>query len=346
VRILTTAGRFRMLAGDGDEALRLASEALELAEGFGLDELRAHALATIGSARELLVGEPGTEELETALRVAVNASSPIASSIVNNLAVLRFRAGRLIEANELYREANRLAERFGDGSGLRWSRGNMLFGEFFLGNWDEAEREANTFILECESSPHYLESNAREVRGNIRLGRGDLDGAFEDWSRALEVAREAKDPQAVVPSLLTHARGLVLLGRVEEARASAEEALDNVREQPRMAGVLGIITGVAHDLGVRDRIVEILSLGSEDNPWQQAVLATVNGDFGRAAEIYLRMGARTQAAEAQLNAAHALIDEGRRQETEVELQKALAFYRSVGATFFIRRAEALLPASA
>jgi len=30
----------------------------------------------------------------------------------------------------------------------------------------------------------------------------------------------------------------------------------------------------------------------------------------------------------------------------IELQKALAFYRSVGATFFARKAEELLPATA
>ena len=41
-----------------------------------------------------------------------------------------------------------------------------------------------------------------------------------------------------------------------------------------------------------------------------------------------------------------LIEAGRRAEGEVELQKALAFYRSVGATFFIQRAEALLAKSA
>ncbi|CAN5746040.1 hypothetical protein BH20ACT14_BH20ACT14_05330 [soil metagenome] len=41
-----------------------------------------------------------------------------------------------------------------------------------------------------------------------------------------------------------------------------------------------------------------------------------------------------------------LIEAGRRAEGEVELAKALAFYRSVGATFFIQRAEALLAKSA
>ena len=52
------------------------------------------------------------------------------------------------------------------------------------------------------------------------------------------------------------------------------------------------------------------------------------------------------AAGTRLRAAPNLIDAERRAEGEAELHKALAFYRSVGATFFIQRAEALLAKSA
>jgi hypothetical protein len=52
------------------------------------------------------------------------------------------------------------------------------------------------------------------------------------------------------------------------------------------------------------------------------------------------------AAEARLRAAEALTAEGRSAEAQVQLEQALAFYRSVGATAYVRRAEALLRASA
>ena len=45
---------------------------------------------------------------------------------------------------------------------------------------------------------------------------------------------------------------------------------------------------------------------------------------------------------ARLFGGEELIDAGRRAEGEAELEKALAFYRSVGATFFIQRGETLL----
>jgi class 3 adenylate cyclase/tetratricopeptide (TPR) repeat protein len=346
-RILGLAARFRMLAGDGEAALRLGEEALALAEGLALDELRAHALATIGASKELVLGTPGVEELERALEIALEAGSPVASTIVNNLAVAKFRKGKLADATELYHEAYRLAERFGDGSGLRWSRGNLLFASYFFGDWDEAERGASAFILECESSPHYQEGIAREIRAGIRMARGDVESALEDWRRAVEIGREAKDPQAIVPSLLSFAQGLTLLGRIEEARPLAEEALEIVGRQPRMAGVLGIIVGVADGLGIRERMLEILTADSaEVSPWREAALATTTEDFSRAAEIYDEMGAHALVAEVQLDAARALIESGRRKEGEVELQKALAFYRSVGATFFVQRGEELLAASA
>ena len=47
-------------------------------------------------------------------------------------------------------------------------------------------------------------------------------------------------------------------------------------------------------------------------------------------------------AEARLRAAEQFLAAGRRAEGETELEKALAFYRSVGATLFIERGEALL----
>jgi class 3 adenylate cyclase/tetratricopeptide (TPR) repeat protein len=346
-RVLAVAARLRALAGDGHRALELAQEAREIAESLGLDELRAHALATIGTAKGSLSESDGMAELEQALEIAVTAGLPIASTVANNLAVARFRAGDLAEAMELFREAYRLAERFGDGLGLRWSRGNMLFGWYFMGEWDEALREADLFIRECESSPHYLESNALEVRANIQLARGEVDAALEDWSRSVARARDAKDPQALVPSLLMHAYGLSLLGRMENARALADEALDVVEDQPRMAGVLGVIAGVFDDPRLRARILQIVEaqLGESTSIWTSAVHAAARGDLERAADLYARMGAVSQAAGIRLHAAHELIESGRTTEATEQLESALEFFRSVRATLLIDRARDLLARS-
>jgi hypothetical protein len=44
--------------------------------------------------------------------------------------------------------------------------------------------------------------------------------------------------------------------------------------------------------------------------------------------------------------ARQLVEEGRRAEADVELQRSLAFWREVGATRYVREGEALLAASA
>jgi hypothetical protein len=58
------------------------------------------------------------------------------------------------------------------------------------------------------------------------------------------------------------------------------------------------------------------------------------------------MGARTEDARDRLWLAESLVKQGRRADADIELQRALAFYRSVGATRYIREGEALLSASA
>jgi hypothetical protein len=58
------------------------------------------------------------------------------------------------------------------------------------------------------------------------------------------------------------------------------------------------------------------------------------------------MGSLADAAFANLHAAEQLQADRRRAEGDAHLRRALTFYRQAGATAFLRRAEALLAASA
>ena len=58
------------------------------------------------------------------------------------------------------------------------------------------------------------------------------------------------------------------------------------------------------------------------------------------------MGAGPHEAYARLRAAENLVREGRRAEADAELERALAFWRTAGATAYVREGEALLAASA
>jgi len=318
-RVLATAARQRTLDGELEEGIRLAEEALELAQRLELAELEAHALTTLG-------------DLEHALEIAVAANSPEAATILNNLAVEAFFGGDVGREDELYREACRTAERFGNRDYLRFSRGNRILTRWLLGHWEEAGRAADEFIAECASSPHYLEASARQVRASLQLARGDDDRALDDYHQALELARQIKDPQTLLPALLGSARALALIGRI-------------VREHVGHAPRLAPFTPAARQLGLSEEVRALVE-GAPESPWKDVALAGASGDFSRAADLYAVMGSPTLEAEARLCAAEALIQAGRRAEGEAELQKALDFYRTVGATRYIQQSEALLAASA
>ncbi|MDQ3671951.1 MAG: hypothetical protein M3364_05875, partial [Actinomycetota bacterium] len=189
------------------------------------------------------------------------------------------------------------------------------------------------------------EPSAREVRAQMRLARGDLDGALEDRELALARAREIKDLQALLPALVVSATMFAALGRETEARTYAHEALEIVERNPTWAPALGGLNVLPERLGLRREIRKIMEEAAE-SPWREAAQAGAEGDLRRAASVFERMGLPTLAARAGLAAAEDLIQAGRRGEGGAELRKALEFYRSVGATFFIERGEALLAKTA
>ena len=80
--------------------------------------------------------------------------------------------------------------------------------------------------------------------------------------------------------------------------------------------------------------------------WQEAGSAVAAGDFAGAATSYANLGVPPYEARARLRAASDLVVAGRRREADEQLARALAFYRSVSATRYIREAEALLAATA
>ena len=76
--------------------------------------------------------------------------------------------------------------------------------------------------------------------------------------------------------------------------------------------------------------------------WRDAALAIVQGELAQAADILEPTGARTLVAAARLRAAEREVGEGRRADVQTQLAAALAFYREVAASAYVREAEALL----
>jgi tetratricopeptide (TPR) repeat protein len=326
----------------------LATEALEVADALQAQELQAHSLASIGLAKTYLGDPTGAQDEVRALEIAMVANSPVAGSIANNVAVQAFFSFEFRRGADLYQEGLRIAERLGDASGARWLRAQVAQAALMLGRWDEALPMLDEFIGECEAgSPHYMESTARRERARILEARGNLEGALADNLEALSLARAINDPQELLPNLGATTLALDVRGRVDEARAHAVELIGIARLHPEDAG-LGLSfdfllarVALEHDPELR----EILDKGSFAR-WKSLGFACLDGDFVGAADTWAEGGSPTWEARLRLRAAEELIETGRPAEGRLQLEKALEFYRSVGATFYINHAEQLLAKTA
>jgi class 3 adenylate cyclase/tetratricopeptide (TPR) repeat protein len=341
-RVLVEVSRYAMLSDQTEEAIRTGREALEMAEALALDDLIPGALINIGSARGNAGDEGGIEDLEKAIEIAAATNNPDLARAYNNLAAMQDNVERSHELQLLGKEA---AERLGHAPVGRFLEGQLMLSAFDLGRWDDFLNAANKFIAACEAgSPHYAESYARERRADLLLARDDPQSAAVDAARALELAREAKEPQTLQPALAVQIRVDVELGRLAEARQTAGELMSMLQSSTTSFGAMTLALH-AETLDVADRLPAVLSR-LPDRPWLRAAAAVLEGDLVRAADIASEHAWRVDEAELRMRAAEALVAAGRRADADVQLQKALAFFRSVGATRYIREGEALLAATA
>jgi class 3 adenylate cyclase/tetratricopeptide (TPR) repeat protein len=344
-RVIAYIARTRTIGGEASDGLRLGAHALAMAEQLQIEELRAHALDTIGMSKRHLGDSSGVVDETRALKIAVAANSPVAGVIANNIAVSAFLDLDLRRAADLFDSALPIAERFGDAAGVRFLQGQQATAAVWFDGWDEALALLDAFVAACETgSPHYMESPVRRERGRIREARGDIAAALVDFERALSLARSAKDPQGLLPSLGSAVLFCEAHGRPDEAHALGNEITALISSHPLDAawgvtygGFVVSRTALDHEHDLREALAD-----APFPKWRALALACLDRDFVRAAELWAEAGSPAWEARLRMRAAEELIETGRRTEGEEQARKAIEFYRSVGATFFVDRGEALL----
>jgi tetratricopeptide (TPR) repeat protein len=348
--VTATASRILMLAAENEESIRLGEEALEIAEQFGLDGVKASALVNVGSSRSALGGDEGLTLLREAIEAGREANEPFEMCrAMGNLASWHWARGELSEPLPLWRDAEREAEHYGQKGFARWFRAVSEHAEYELGEWDAAMRRVEAFLAEVEAgSPHYLAAECYMYRALMRLGRGDGDGAASDADQALAWGHRVKDPQALYPACAIAAHVFMELGDRERALAPADEFLAAVaggRGLGFAIAAVNVLGWTARATGRGPELADALQRFAA-NPWARAAISYGRGDPVESAEILAGFGAVTSEAYCRLAAARMLVDEGRRAEADAQLQRALAFYRSVGARRYVREGESLLAVSA
>ncbi len=342
--VLQTLASRHLQAGDHESAVQVAQDAIEIAKSLGLEDIHAGALATAGGARAAAGDPDGIADLERSVEIADRLGSPASVLSYMRLAGRAEDSGDLRRRAELHARARVLAERFGIRRYLRWLEGELVGALYWAGRWGEALEAADAFVAaSSEGAPHYLESFCRVMRGRIHLARGNTSQAQEDAARALERAHAAPDPQLLHPALAFSGRVAAETGDTEQAGVALEELMTEAEDSGNISA-----------LAVSDAAVLAAALGRPDivagegrrTRWLEAGSALASGDPGRAASLFAEIGSLPDEAYARLLAAERAAADGRRSETEGERRAALSFFRSVEASAYARRAEALLAPSA
>jgi hypothetical protein len=172
----------------------------------------------------------------------------------------------------------------------------------------------------------------------MRVARGDNLGAESDAERGIEVGRRIEDPQALHSVLAMASFIFVLTENDRRARETVREALDAFRGLSRF-GFVAVeahhLAWAARTLGGDDELLAVFAREPFRSPWVQVAEAVAGGDFRTAADVLGSIGVLASEAFYRLQAG-----------TEHDVRAALAFYRSVGATRYVREGEALLAATA
>jgi len=243
-------------------------------------------------------------------------------------AAIRFVSGDLPGAWAAQAAGRRQVERFGSMYPVRHLEGELVIEEYLRGEWDAAEQHASRFLDTSETSAHFMDAACRIVRGQIRIGRGDLAGAREDAERALEAGiRTGMEMERDVRAFA--ARVAAAAGFPDDAEAEARAALalwSAFAFTPPCWDAVQLAF-VSVELGAAELFISAVDSGPR-NPWIDAARTFASGDAEAAAAALDRIGSVPDAMYARLGSAN-----------PAELEQALAFYRGVDAVAYAAEAE-------
>jgi tetratricopeptide (TPR) repeat protein len=338
--------RFHLLADRNDAGLRFGRAALELAEEHSLEDVRAEALNNLGTIRATYGDRAGLDDLERSIAIGEAANSPRVIRAYNNLAYTLFRLGELKRYDELVSRMAVAVDRFAFPDWRRWLADRRLGSYYYAGQWDEAVALADDLIAEAGAiGGHYLEAAWRYIRSRMRLARAQRAEAEADVTIALELARLARDPQLLVPVLAWAARARAPRPEAEHLIAELKELVRGSNEGLPHSWFVDVARALV-ELGKGDAIDEVTAVVKGGTPWLDAGLALAGGRPLEAADVFARMGARPDEAEARLAAAELLAAQGRLAEAEDQLAQARVFFDAVRAIAYAQRADRVHAASA
>jgi class 3 adenylate cyclase/tetratricopeptide (TPR) repeat protein len=348
--LLANQARFHTLASRSHESIAVGDQALAMADELGLDHLRVHTLVSVGvSAISTGQAERGIAMLKEGIALSDQLNGVEGLRGHANLASCLWSLGDWKGAREHRERGLQRAQQFGAVWSTIFLTAEIALDHYRAGEWDLALEAAHKTIEATATTPHLMETAARAARALIACARDDVDSAVRDFERVLEIGRTSKDPQTLFPALAGFAELLLEGGRPRRGEELADELLELT---PIFAGEFFVnewavsLALVLRALGRSGELDEVVASARLHTRWRDAVAAIEGGELVEAAAALHDVGDLPHEALVRLRGAEALAAAGRRSEADDQLERALAFYRSVDATRYIAQAEALAAATA
>jgi tetratricopeptide (TPR) repeat protein len=220
------------------------------------------------------------------------------------------------------------------------------------GELEQAETEVRRAREQLAIAGPFVEGDACRVLGEIKLSRGDLDGAELAFR---EAHRLGWNPQPGL-SLLLAARGERSAAIKQLERALAEPTWTDGQRRGVLLAVLARICAVSGELErARSALSELLAqpvlsatpVAAAELAYAEGALAYAEGDAERAEAAlrrsisqWLEMGSPVQAAQVRLRLCE-LLQASDPTAAELELGSAEAVFQQVGAELYVARCRAL-----
>ncbi len=167
--------------------------------------------------------------------------------------------------------------------------------------------------------------------------------ALRDQQRSFEIGKARHDRFQQLGTLASTAALYAELGRVDEARELAVQVPPLVRE----IGLHGALTRLAlfaDELGIHADLVDAAAtkIGPRVPRWRELIEHILAGELDAAADIVESTGNVTIGANLRRHRGLRLMAAGQTSDAVAELERTLAFYRSVDASAYVAEIETAL----
>ena len=210
-----------------------------------------------------------------------------------------------------------------------------------------AARATTSCCAVDQGSPHYLTWQVSAIRAEIRFAHDDPAGAISDAETALAAGRSTGQPDVLCFILSACAHIYSLASDHDRASSLAREFLQALSRGVEIGfAVINLPTfaSSARLLDLTNELIDVLA-DHPETPWTRRYEPTRMATSSPPPRSCIKP-AQTGGGRSPAPSGRAAHESGPSRRRRAQLQPALDFYRSVGATRYIRDCEALLTAPA